>query len=205
VRRRAGNAVRISSAKEGTRILNNLPGLYPTEDWHAVYWAVDRHGGLRQHEVTIQLPAGLADLCAPIPVGYNGCVQMVRRWGVAIYPSLLEELGFDLETVVRSAPDRYANTPEGYLRAALDITHFDLPGFFIIASDEHPLLMYAPDGSLKGSYVRWRTYLGALAFLATDGKVNSGFLRLAQEAHDTYQQAVAYLQEALARQRPEAN
>jgi hypothetical protein len=82
----------------------------------------------------------------------------------------------------------------------LDVTHFDLPGFFVIASDEHPLLMYAPSGVLKGSYVRWRTCLGALAFLATDGRVNSGFLRLAREAQDTYQEAVGYLREALAHQ-----
>ncbi len=202
MRRRAGNTVRPSSAQPGSRVLNNLPGLYPTEDWRVVYWSVTEQGQLEQHEVIIQLPAGLARSCVPISVGYNGCVQMVRRWGVAIYPSLLEEIGFDLEAVVRGAPERYQGDPADYLRAALDITHFDLPGFFIIASDEHPLLMYAPDGSLKGSYVRWRTYLGALAFLATGGKVNSGFLRLAQEAHDTYQQAVGYLQEALAHRGP---
>jgi hypothetical protein len=123
---------------------------------------------------------------------------MVRRWGLAIYPSLLEEMDFDLEAVVRNAPDRYPGEPEDYLRAALDITHFDLPGFFTIASDEHPLLMYDPAGVLKGSYVRWRTYLGALSFLATDGQVNSGFLRLAREAEDTYREAVGYLQAALA-------
>ncbi len=203
MRKRAGNTVRRSSARPEAKVLNNLPGLYPTEDWRVSYWSVTERGELEQREVIIQLPAGLARLCVPIPVGYNGCVQMVRRWGVAIYPSLLEEMGFDLEAVVQGAPERYQGDPAGYVRAVLDVTHFDLPGFFIIASDEHPLLMYAPDGSLKGSYVRWRTYLGALAFLATGGKVNSGFLQLAQEAHATYEAAVGYLQEALAHQRPE--
>ncbi len=200
MRRRSGNTVRRSSATEQDRILNNLPGLYPTENWKVIYWSVDEQGNLAQHQVIVQLPEGLADLCAPVPIGYNGCVQMVRRWGVAIYPSLLEDLAFDLDALVRSAPERYADTPQGRLRAALDVTHFDLPGFFIIASDEHPLLMYAPDGALKGSYTRWRTYLGALAFLATDGQVNRGFLRLAREAQDTYREAIGYLQEALAQQ-----
>ncbi len=196
-RRRPGNTVRRSSAAPEARVLNNLPGLYPTEDWQVIYWSVDEQGLLERRQVIVQLPAGLADVCVPVPVGYNGCVQMVRRWGVAVYLSLLEEIEFDLGAVVYGAPDRYAGDPEDYLRAALDVTHFDLPGFFVIASEEHPLLMYAPSGVLKGSYVRWRTYLGALAFLATDGRVNSGFHRLAREAQDTYREAVGYLQEAL--------
>ncbi|MCD6289590.1 MAG: hypothetical protein J7M34_03735 [Anaerolineae bacterium] len=198
---RLGNSVRRSRAADEAQVLNNLPGLYPTEDWNVVYWTVDAQGNLHQRQVIIQLPAGLADLCIPVPIGYNGCVQMVRRWGMAIYPSLLEDIGFDLEFVVRNAPERYGNASGDYLRAALDVTHFDLPGFFVIASDEHPLLMYAPDGTLKGSYTRWRTYLGALAYLATQGQVNSGFLRLAREARATYQAAVEYLQEALMHQR----
>jgi hypothetical protein len=199
--RRAGNTMRRSGAEPEALVLNNLPGLFPTEDWWVTYWSVNEEGALEHRRVIIQLPAGLANRCVPVSIGYNGCIQMVRRWGMAIYPSLLEEIDFDLEAVIRQASNRYSGGPEDYLRVALEVTHFDLPGHFIIASNEHPLLMYDPAGILKGSYVRWCTYLGALAFLATDGKVSSGFLRLALEARDTYQEAVGYLQAALASQR----
>jgi len=121
---------------------------------------------------------------------------MVRRWGMACYPSLLEDIGFDPEPLLGAQAE---GNGSALLRIILEVTHFDLPGHFIIASDEHPFRLYAPDGTLKGSYTRWCTYLGALAYLVSGGKVSAGFLRLWQDAPATYAEAVGYLQPVLKR------
>lgn len=203
-RRRPGNTVRESTAAPEDQVINNLPGLYPTENWRAEYWSVEPDGELTHRTVIVQLPRGLSAICPPVTAGLPGCVQMVRRWGFAVYPSLLEELHVDLPQIAAMAGSRYASASSDVLRVALDMTHFDLPGHFIIASDEHPFLLYDPQGTLKGSYTRWRTYLGALAFLLTEGKVNSHFLQFARDAHDSYEMALGWLKEAVRRGRGQA-
>ena len=67
---------------------------------------------------------------------------------------------------------------------------FDLPGEFVIASPEHPFRLVAGDGTLRGSSVEWRTYLGALAFFASGGKVDADLVRFWAEARASYDQAV---------------
>jgi hypothetical protein len=194
----SGNALRPSSALPDARVINNFPALYPTEDWQARYWVVTDSGELQAREVTIQLPRGYAAASPEVTVGYNGCIYQVRRWGVACYPSLLEDMGFDPFPLLTHDRERY---PGGDDQEALHImihaTHFDLPGGFIIASREHPFLLFDPQGLLKGSYTRWRSYLGVLAYLVTDGAVNAAFLHLQEEGGPLYSQAVGYLLQAL--------
>ena len=36
--------LRASTADPDARVINNLPGRYPTEDWHAYYWDVNAAG-----------------------------------------------------------------------------------------------------------------------------------------------------------------
>jgi hypothetical protein len=83
------------------------------------------------------------------------------------------------------------------LRAVLQAAAFDLPGEFIIASPEHPFRLFSPDGTLRGSSVTWRTYLGALAFFASDGRVDAAFIRFWLEAEKSYGQAVEFCMMAL--------
>jgi hypothetical protein len=194
----AGNALRPSSAPPDARIINNFPGRYPTEDWLARYWAVSDGGELRTTEVTLQLPVGYAARVPAIPVGYNGCIYKVRRWGVACYPSLLEDMAFDYSPLLTHDKQRFpGGDDQEALHIMLHVTHFDLPGGFVIASREHPFLLYDARDSLKGSFVHWRSYVGALAYLATDGLVNAPFLHLQEEGGGLYDQVVGYLLQAV--------
>ncbi|MDH7473056.1 MAG: hypothetical protein QHJ74_03475 [Anaerolineae bacterium] len=194
----AGNTLRRSSVPLETHVLNNFPGRYPTEDWRVTYWYVTEDGQLADNEVILQLPAGYARVCQPIAPGQDGCVYHVRRWGVACRTSLLEAMGFDPAVLVPSLPEQSEDSAgQELLSAMLRVTWFDLPGYFVIASDEHPLLLFDPEDYLKGSYTRWRTYLGALAFLVSGGKVNADFIRLYREFPVSYDQAVEILLEML--------
>jgi len=108
----------------------------------------------------------------------------VRRWGFALRPSALDAAGFDPQSWSSSADD--AELMQSFFRAAV----FDLPGEFIIASPEHPFRLVAGDGTLRGSSVQWRTYLGALAFFASGGQVDADLVRFWAEARESYDRAV---------------
>ena len=112
---------------------------------------------------------------------------------MACYTSLLEEIEFDPE--VLSTPDHELPSGEGteMLRMMIQVTHFDLPGHFIIASWEHPFSLFDPEGILKGSYTTWCTYLGALACLVSGGKVSTDFELLEVANRQLYEEAVRLL------------
>jgi hypothetical protein len=115
----------------------------------------------------------------------------VRRWGFALRPSALEAAGFDPTPVLTTGDDA------DFMRVMLQAASFDLPGEFILASGEHPFRLVAPDGTLRGSSIQWRTYLGALSFFVSDGEVDASFLRFWFEARDSYHLAVQECLEAL--------
>ncbi len=189
---RGGNAYRPSAAPPDAAVLNNFPGCYLVEDWRVCYWTVADDGALSEHAVTIQLPAGYAAACEPVWVGQPGCVLRVRRWGVGCRPSLLELAGFDPTTVV--GPHA---SDEALLKVCFAATHFDLPGGFVIADADYPLLLFDPTGRLKGSSVGGISHLGALAFLSSDGHVASDFQRVRREAPQLYRNAAADLRSLL--------
>lgn len=198
----AGNTMRRSSAPPDAEVINNFPGLYPTEDWRAYYWVVTERGELVDKHVTVQLPKGYADVCPEVEIGQQGCIYRARRWGVACYPSLLEEIDFDPQPLLTHDRGRFpGGDAQEILHVILRATHFDLPGHFIIASWEHPLLLFDPGGTLKGSYTKWRTYMGALAWLASDGAVDSNFELLRTTNQRLYKEAIEYLLSALQRGR----
>ncbi|RLC88252.1 MAG: hypothetical protein DRI79_07860 [Chloroflexi bacterium] len=183
--RRGGNAFRPSQAPPDVRVINNLPGRYPVEDWRAYYWAVTDDGVPCDRYVTIQLPRGYADACPPVAWGEQGCIYQVRRWGLACLPSLLEAIGFDPTPLVDpNAP------PSELVRVYLEATHFDLPGGFIIADPDYPLLLFDPAGDLKGSCINGISYLGALVWMATNGRIAADFQRVRREAPEFYHRAV---------------
>ena len=53
-----------------------------------------------------------------------------------------------------------------------------------------------PVGALKGAYVDWCTYLGALTYLYTDGDVKGDFLQVFRESPSLYRQSLAEIQAA---------
>ena len=181
---RKGNSLRESAVPLTVTSVHNLAGASLVEKWEATYSSAGRHGELTTHQVTVLLPAGLAQVCPRIRAGQPGCVYGVRRWGFALRPSRLEAARLEPEPTLTARSDGEA------LRAVLQAAAFELPGEFIIASPEHPFQLFAPDGTLRGSSVRWRTYLGALAFFASDGRVDAAFIRFWQEAEKSYRQAV---------------
>lgn len=185
---RIGDIFRPSRAASDARVLNNMPGCYPVEDWHACYWTVSEDGALREYAVTLQLPQGYAAVCAPVRVGQAGCVLRVRRWGVSCRISVLEAIAFDPAAI--AGPDA---TDETLMEICFAATQFDLPGGFVIADPDYPFLLFDPEGILKGSSVDGISLLGALAFFASGGRVASDFQRLRREAPSLYRRAVAEL------------
>jgi hypothetical protein len=181
---RRRDALRPSNAPPDAETVDNSAGRYPTEAWEATYFSVSPRGKLTARRVTLRVPAGLAGVCPQVHIGKLGCVYAVRRWGFALRPSALEAAGFDTRPVVTAGDDAHA------LREMLHAAAFDLPGEFVIASPEHPFRLVAPDGTLRGSSMQWRTYLGALTFFVSGGEIDADFLRLWVEAEDVYRQAV---------------
>jgi hypothetical protein len=181
---RWSDSLRRSETPLDAAVVDNSAGRYPTEAWEATYFSVSPRGMLTARRVSLRLPAGLAEVCPQVRIGQLGCVYAVRRWGFALRPSALEAAGFDARPVVAAGDDAHA------LREMLHAAAFDLPGEFVIASPEHPFRLVAPDGTLRGSSMQWRTYLGALTFFVSGGEIDADFLRLWVEAEDVYRQAV---------------
>jgi hypothetical protein len=187
----SGNVFRPSSASPEAKVVKNFFGHYPTEDWWAQYWDVTADGSLARRKVTVRLPLGFRRVSPPVAIGQPGCIYAVRRWGLACRTSLLQEIPFD--------PAAYLSveaTDEEVLHLMYTATWFDLPGYFIIASDEHPFYLYDPDSALKGTCVDWFTYLGALTYLYTDGDVKGSFVHVFRESASLYRQALAEIQAA---------
>jgi hypothetical protein len=204
--RSAGNTMRRSTAPPDAEVINNFPGRYPPEDWRAEYWMVTERGDLMDKRVTIQLPRGYTDVCPQVEIGQSGCIYRVRRWGVVCYASLLEEMGFDPGALLTQDQERFPGEKgQESLRIMIRATHFDLPGHFIIASWQHPFLLFDPGGTLKGSYTRWHTYLGALAWLTSEGKVNADFELMRITEPEMYRESVDYLLSALQGQKAMSN
>lgn len=188
---RQGDSLRESAAAPTTTVVDNSGGAYPTRAWEATYFSASRQGALTAHRVTVHVPAGLDSVCPPIHIGQPGCVYAIRRWGFALRPSALAAAGFDPTPLLAGRDDTEL------LRILLEAAAFDLPGEFVIASPEHPFRLVAPDGRLRGSSVQWRTYLGALAYFASGGRVDAGFIRFWAEAEPSYRRAVDLCLEAI--------
>jgi hypothetical protein len=181
---RKGDTLRESTAPAGATIVDNSHGMYPTEGWEATYFSVSHLGELTARRIQVRVPAGLGRACPAVPIGQPGCIYAVRRWGFALRPSALEAAEFE------SAPFLAQSDESDFLRQWFRAATFDLPGEFIIASPEHPFRLVGSDGRLRGSSVHWRTYLGALAFFTSGGRIDADFIRFWAEAESSYRQAV---------------
>ena len=188
---RRGDSLRQSRAPLSAAVVDSSGGAYPVEEWEVTYFDTSRRGALTARRAAVRVPSGLDAVCPRIRIGQPGCVYAVRRWGFALRPSALEAAGFDPAPLLSRGDDAEV------LGAMLKAAAFDLPGEFILASPEHPFRLVAPDGTLRGSFVQWRTYLGALSFFASGGRVDAAFLRFWAEAEPSYRQAVDLCLEAL--------
>ncbi len=194
---RNGNELRESSASAEQGVSDNLPGLFAVEKWNAYYWTMDADGRLQEGRALINILQGIGDITPEVKVGENGVIEHVRRWGVALRGGLLELLGFDPTPYLTHDRTRFANDDAEALNLVTNLTHFDLPGHFIIASEEHPFLLFDPDGRLKGTFTRWYTQAGALAFLVSDGKVHTSFALTWDKDRELYAKIMQMLEEEM--------
>lgn len=201
--RLSGNQFRQSSV-ETNDIIENLPNLFPVEQWRAFYWALDKNGHLVEGRAVLHLPRGLSAVTPALrhPMD-TGAIEHVRRWGVALRGGIFEDLGLDLTPLLSHDRKRFVSDDAEALHLMTMLTHFDLPGYFIIASEEHPFLLFDSAGDLKGRYTRWFTHAGALAYLISDGKMRISFDLIWREDRRLYAKVMQWLNEELANRKGE--
>ncbi len=199
-----GNQLRQSSAVSEQSFADNMPDVYPVEEWRAYYWTMDESGALVARSASIHVPAGATAVTAQVQIGETGVVESVRRWGVALRGQILEDIGFDTGSLLSHDRSRFGSDDQEALHIVTNATHFDLPGYFIIASDEHPFLLFDPEGILKGSFTQWYTFAGALAYLVTDGRLQTSFSLTYEKDRHLYGKVMRALYELLS-ERKQAN
>jgi hypothetical protein len=183
--------LRPSTAPPDAQAVNNLPGRFPTEEWRAHYWDVSAAGVLRDRHCVIELPRGAGRAQPVVQIGEDGVVKKVRRWGVTISSALFDGVGFDaLAHLTHDAGQFPGGDDEEVVDVVMRAANFDLPGEFIIASDEHPFLLFDPSGALKGSYTKAHAYLGALAYFVTGGSNTATFNTMRHLDRSLYDRAV---------------
>jgi hypothetical protein len=185
------------SSQSSNAVAENLPNLFPVEEWRAFYWTLERDGELTTAHAVIHLPLGLGSVAPRVSIGEPGVIEHVRRWGVTLRGGFVQELGLDLDALLTHDRLRFSSDDAEALHLMTMLTHFDLPGHFIIASDEHPFLLFDPEGDLKGSDIRWFTHAGALAFLVSDGQIKISFDLVWQKDRELYHKVMQWLNEEL--------
>ncbi len=204
MRNRAGNQLRESSARPDQLVADNVPDLFPVEEWRAYYWIMNSAGRMEECRGILHLPRGIAAATRAVAIGENGVIEHVRRWGVALRGGALEAVGFDPTPFLSHDRSRFPSDDAEALHLITNLTHFDLPGFFILASEEHPFLLFDPEGTLKGSYTHWYTHAGALAYLVSEGKVHASFGLTWEKDRALYEKVMRILNDELEKKRGEA-
>lgn len=177
--------------------VENLPNLFPVEEWRAFYWSLEPDGKLATASAVINLPRGLGEITPRVSIGKHGIIEHTRRWGVTLRGAFLQALNFDLDALLTHNRARYASDDAEALHLITMLTHFDLPGYFIVASDEHPFLLFDPDGDLKGSDTHWFTHAGALAYLVSDGQIKISFDLVWEKDKELYNKVMQWLTQEL--------
>ncbi|MBI4785635.1 MAG: hypothetical protein HY782_01120 [Chloroflexi bacterium] len=196
--KRVGNQLRESSARADQLVADNLPNLVPVEEWRALYWTMDPEGRLAEGRADLHVLQGVAAVTRPIRIGENGVIENVRRWGVMLRGGVLETIGFDPTPFLTHDHDRFPSDDAEALYLVTALTHFDLPGFFILASEEYPFLLFDPGGDLKGSYTNWYTHAGALAYHVTNGRLATSFGLTWEKDRVLYSKVMRALRELMA-------
>lgn len=185
------------SSQPANAIVENLPDLYPTEEWRAFYWTLEPDGKLATAHAVMHLPRGTQRVTPRVSIGEPGIVEHVRRWGVTLRGAFVQEIDLDLDALLTHDRTRFSSDDAEALHLMTLLTHFDLPGYFIIASDEHPFLLFDPEGDLKGSDTHWFTQAGALAYLVSDGQIKISFDLVWRKDKDLYHKVMQWLNDEL--------
>jgi hypothetical protein len=185
------------STQPANAIVENLPNLFSVEEWRAFYWTLEPDGNLSTAHAILHLPRGTGQMTPRVTIGENGIVEHVRRWGVTLRGAFVQEIGLDLDALLTHDRARFSSDDAEALHLMTLLTHFDLPGDFIIASDEHPFLLFDPEGDLKGSDTHWFTQAGALAYLVSDGQIKISFDLVWRKDKDLYHKVMEWLNDEL--------
>lgn len=180
-------------------IVENLPNQFPVEEWRAFYWTLEPDGKLTTQHAVIHLPRGLGAVTRRVAIGEYGIIEHTRRWGITLRGDFINYIDLDLDALLTHDRSRFASDDAEALHLMTLLTHFDLPGFFIIASDEHPFLLFDSEGDLKGSDTRWFTHAGALAYLVSDGQIKISFDLVWDKDKELYKKVMQWLNEELAK------
>lgn len=200
MKKHTGDQFRESQHHHDT-VVENLPDRFPVEEWRAFYWSLEQDGNLTTTSAIIHLPQGLGEVTPDVSIGQHGLIEHTRRWGVTLRGGYVQALGFDLDALLTHDRSRFASDDAEALHLITLLTHFDLPGFFIVASDEHPFLLFDPEGNLKGSDTRWFTHAGALAYLVSDGEIKISFDLVWEKDKELYKKVMQWLNEELERKK----
>ncbi|MGE5140336.1 MAG: hypothetical protein ACM3JD_12795, partial [Rudaea sp.] len=158
-------------------------------------------GKLEEGRAILKLPRGVGQATERVDIGRPGVIENVRRWGVALRGGILEDIGFDPTPFLTRDRSRFLTDDAEALFLITNVTHFDVPGYFVIASEEHPFLLFDPDGTLKGSYTRWYTYAGALTYLVSNGRAMISWGLTWQEDKELYQKIMKALEDELSKRK----
>ena len=154
------NMVRPSSASPDLKILNGPSDKYPTEDWLLNYFSVEKNESISKREVICKLPYGYEKAWDEHgdPERLEGPIYKVRAWGMEFcvyYLKWCEDYKKIRDSIVRN--DRSSKACFD-----LDAIGWDLPGYFIIASNEHPFHATSP-AKKRYVYDSWCTFEQALS------------------------------------------
>jgi hypothetical protein len=200
MKRHAGDHFR-QSLQRADAVVENLPNRFPVEEWRALYWTLQPDGNLTTAHAVMHLPEGLGEMLPTVSIGQRGIINHTRRWGVTLRGAYVQGMNFDLEALITHDRSRFPSDDAEALHLITMLTHFDLPGFFILASDEHPFLLFDPAGDLKGSDTRWFTQAGALAYLVSDGQIKISFDLVWAQDKELYKKVMQWLNEELEKKR----
>lgn len=189
------------SSQPTDAIVENLPNLFPVEEWRAFYWTLEPDGDLTTAHAVIHLPRGLGAVTRTVNIGDYGIIEHTRRWGVTLRGGFLDYIDLDLDALMTHDRSRFSSDDAEALHLMTMLTHFDLPGYFIIASDQHPFLLFDPEGDLKGSNIHWFTHAGALAYLVSDGEIKISFELVWEKDKELYRKVMQWLNKELAKRK----
>ncbi len=198
MRRFSGDQFRKSTQTSNT-IVENLPNQFPVEEWRAFYWTLEPNGQLNTAHAVIHLPRGLGAVTRRVNIGEYGIIEHTRRWGITLRGGFIDYIDLDLDALMTHDRSRFSSDDAEALHLMMLLTHFDLPGHFIIASDEHPFLLFDPQGDLKGSDTHWFTHAGALAYLVSDGEIKISFELVWEKDKELYKKVMQWLNKELAK------
>lgn len=200
MKRFTGDQFRQSSQRRDA-IVENLPNRFPVEEWRAFYWTLEPDGNLTTAHAVMHLPRGLGQVTRSVNIGDYGIIEHTRRWGVTLRGGFMDYIDLDLDALLTHDRARFSSDDAEALHLMTMLTNFDLPGYFIVASDEHPFLLFDAEGDLKGSDTHWFTHAGALAYLVSDGEIKISFDLVWEKDKELYKKVMMWLNEELAKRK----